>query len=483
MAAKQRLADEFKLYVTQHNGTLLEEFKFVHLPIKVSCSSGHEFLLSYKDLKENKWCEQCNQSNSAGLFRLLDQLKLEYTRNYIIPGLEAMPYTAFIEKDDGIIIDYDPQECFEPTSEELHRAISEKTQIALDNFIKVIRVNDNILGVSSNASKYLTKALTSIDLLCLPDNYSYDWLQVALPSTEININSEVPIAPKLKIIEQITGLRSGFDNFTEPDELRTSLHHWNIERIGPRSYIKVNIAPWDGKKLLAVGYTRVSSHDQIGNNSLTDQEKYILARAEGMKMYVRAIYTDQGISGAKIENRPAMTRLLQDIKIYENFVAYHISRLSRTSDDLKTIMNKVVRNGAATLIAGEIVVSRNDPQSIIMYEVMAVMAEQERQFILERVGFTMAGLMEEGKLKHKPRFGWKSLGPKLPLVENEEEQLIIREIRKLSTEEGVNDTEISRRLDERGYKNKGKKFTPDRVRTIRLQNNIERIRKHTRPIS
>lgn len=45
--------------VTERGGTVVGEYSSYVSPIHVRCSSGHEFLLSPKQLREGRWCKQC----------------------------------------------------------------------------------------------------------------------------------------------------------------------------------------------------------------------------------------------------------------------------------------------------------------------------------------------------------------------------------------------------------------------------------------
>ena len=67
------------------------------------------------------------------------------------------------------------------------------------------------------------------------------------------------------------------------------------------------------KKVIAVGYVRVSTDEQAEGFSLDAQEDRIRAYAESQDFRLLKIYRDDGYS-AKNLDRPAMQELLKDLK-------------------------------------------------------------------------------------------------------------------------------------------------------------------------
>ena len=91
-----------------------------------------------------------------------------------------------------------------------------------------------------------------------------------------------------------------------------------------------------------VGYVRVSTPTQAAlGEGLNTQKEFINKRIKDRGWTLHNIYPDEGISGSKSENRPALQQLLMDSKNGEDFEAVIVSRLSRFGRNAREILNNI----------------------------------------------------------------------------------------------------------------------------------------------
>lgn len=180
----------------------------------------------------------------------------------------------------------------------------------------------------------------------------------------------------------------------------------------------------------AAAYCRVSTDDQaINGYSLEAQRdecvKHLLKR--GYNDY--EIYVDDGYS-AKDMNRPALSRMLEDVKAKKiNYIVFWaLDRLSRDPiDGLVMCRETFYKNGIKfASITEEIDMDTADGE--MMLTIRLSMARAERRRISER---TKIGYAKRAQLGHRNSpsrpYGY-DIGPNLVLTVNEEEKLIVQKI-------------------------------------------------------
>src|ERR1051326_8155642 len=82
----------------------------------------------------------------------------------------------------------------------------------------------------------------------------------------------------------------------------------------------------------AVGYTRVSTQEQVKEGvSLAAQRSRIEAYATAQGLVLLDVYTDEGLSGRKTSNRPALEAAVNRVsEIKGSLIVYSVSRLARS---------------------------------------------------------------------------------------------------------------------------------------------------------
>ena len=135
-----------------------------------------------------------------------------------------------------------------------------------------------------------------------------------------------------------------------------------------------------------IGYVRVSSTDQNSARQLDGVE-------------LDAVFEDK-CSGATL-NRPKLKECLKYLRKGDTLHVHEISRLSRSLIDLKKIVDRLVKKGISIYFhkEGMIFSNRNkvSPTAKMIFYIMGVFAEFERDMIRERQAEGIAKAKKNGK--------------------------------------------------------------------------------------
>ena len=101
-----------------------------------------------------------------------------------------------------------------------------------------------------------------------------------------------------------------------------------------------------------VGYTRVSTEEQVDGASLENQNRAIRNYAERNNMEIIEWFEDPGVS-AKTANRPGLQKLLEFCKEHkgeiDHVVVYNISRISRNINSFCADIGQRLATSGVTL--------------------------------------------------------------------------------------------------------------------------------------
>ncbi len=142
-------------------------------------------------------------------------------------------------------------------------------------------------------------------------------------------------------------------------------------------------------------YARVSTDKQTCENQLIELREV----ADRNNWQIVGEYVDTGISGAKgRDKRPQFDLLIKDgiRKKYEMILAYDVSRLSRSLQDLVQFMNDLNTKGIDLFLMKN-GISTDTPSGKMMFQMCGVFAEFERTMISERIKSGMQRAKKEGR--------------------------------------------------------------------------------------
>lgn len=204
---------------------------------------------------------------------------------------------------------------------------------------------------------------------------------------------------------------------------------------------------------LAAGYIRVSTEGQAENGlGLSIQESQIQRFcAKSPKLHLTKIYRDAGLSGASIDNRPALLQLIEDARqgLFKKVIVAKLDRIAR--DTFYTLwIEKELKKYSVELYSIAEPYRWDDPVQKIFLQIISSFAEYEKNRIVERLYSGRRKKLESGKYAGgRPAYGYRAKDGKLAIVHHEAE--IIREIRAMRMGR-MSYQRIAERLNERGAK-------------------------------
>lgn len=212
----------------------------------------------------------------------------------------------------------------------------------------------------------------------------------------------------------------------------------------------------------AIGYCRVSTIDQAEFGvSLDAQTEKIVSWCEANGYELVQVHVDRGLSGGRSDNRPALQEALQMVSRGDSLVVYSLSRLARNTRDTLTIAETLERKGADLVSLSERIDTTSSTGKMV-FRMLAVLSEFERDVISERTSMAMTHLRNSGKYTggFEP-YGYRSEGGNLEVVA--EEMNVVRQIHRLRNE-GVSLRSICKALTAQGITTRmGKPFVPVQI--------------------
>jgi DNA invertase Pin-like site-specific DNA recombinase len=146
---------------------------------------------------------------------------------------------------------------------------------------------------------------------------------------------------------------------------------------------------------MKIGYIRVSTTRQAQTGtSLDDQRKMLESYG------VETIYTDAGISG-KNTDRPGLQALEKSLHPGDTVIVSALDRLGRNLRDIATLI-QAWKDREITLIAVREGVDTSTPTGVMLAQIMAMVAELERNLILERTAAGRAARIAQHKPVNRP---------------------------------------------------------------------------------
>ncbi|WP_194840872.1 recombinase family protein [Filobacillus milosensis] len=218
-------------------------------------------------------------------------------------------------------------------------------------------------------------------------------------------------------------------------------------------------------------YCRVSTEEQASEGySISAQLHTLRQYASLYGWQVVEEYVDEGISGKDIKGRPAMQKLISDIDKgkFQAVLVWKISRLSRNMLDTLVLLDKFEKYDVKFISYSENF-DTSSPIGKLVVQLMASIAEMERNTLSENVKLGMTQRANEGRWNGGIVFGYDSI--KKELVINHEEAEIVHLIYNLYAN-GKGLKAIANHLNKSGYRTKrNKHFSINGIATI-LDNHV-----------
>ncbi|MGJ7587649.1 cassette chromosome recombinase CcrC [Staphylococcus shinii] len=211
-------------------------------------------------------------------------------------------------------------------------------------------------------------------------------------------------------------------------------------------------------------YSRVSTSEQSEHGySVKEQEQVLIKEVvKNFPGYDYETYIDSGISGKNIEGRPAMKRLLQDVKDnkIEMVLSWKLNRISRSMRDVFNIIHEFKEHGVGYKSISENIDTSNASGEVLV-TMFGLIGSIERQTLISNVKFSMNAKARSGEAITGRVLGYKlSFNPvtqKNDLVIEENEANIVREIFDLYLNHNKGLKAITTVLNKKGYRTINKK--------------------------
>ena len=210
----------------------------------------------------------------------------------------------------------------------------------------------------------------------------------------------------------------------------------------------------DHKK--AVGYIRVSTIIQVKEGeSLSTQRQQIVDYAKNKGWELDYIYSDEGMSGAKIEYRTNFKKLIEDAKQgkFEIVIFTKMSRFARNAREYLNLFHELEKHGISLVSTKENI----DPTSSgkMMAGILALFAEWEHETIKEQMYENkMARWKEQRSFIGMPPYAYYWNKVKKQLEINEEEAKVYHLLVEMYLEQRMPFEDIAIKLKKNGIKGK-----------------------------
>ena len=204
----------------------------------------------------------------------------------------------------------------------------------------------------------------------------------------------------------------------------------------------------------ATAYIRVSTEGQVTDGvSLDAQRAKIEAWCLVNDVQMGQVFVDAGISGKRADNRPQLQAALDTVCNDGGvLVVYSLSRLARSTKDTIVISERL-DNAGADLVSLSEKLDTTSAAGKMVFRMMAVLAEFERDQVSERTCSAMAHKKSKGERVGEIPFGYDLSADGVTLVENADQLRAIELIHSLK-EKGYSLRAIAEALDTAGITTK-----------------------------
>ncbi len=145
-------------------------------------------------------------------------------------------------------------------------------------------------------------------------------------------------------------------------------------------------------------YVRVSTEEQAQHGfSIRAQIDKLKSFCNIKEWDIYDVYSDEGISGKNINERPALLKMIDDIKYnnIDNVLVYKIDRLTRSTKDLIDLIELFNEYNCSFNSLTESIDTKSSTGRMFI-KIIGIFAEFERETIAERVKFGLERKVREG---------------------------------------------------------------------------------------
>lgn len=230
------------------------------------------------------------------------------------------------------------------------------------------------------------------------------------------------------------------------------------------------------RKIIAI-YCQVSTDEQAEFGYSIDEQKRLLEEwCKANDYIIYKCYSDRGISGKNIKDRPALKELLSDAKAgkFDMVISWKINRVSRKLEDVLKIVNLLEKNNITFKSYSE-PFETDTPAGRMQFQMMALIGEFERGTIAQNVKMGMIAKAKSGNWCGGRVLGYDLVPNNSPEEEkkgknklkiNEKEAEIVRFIFN-EYSKGKGYKAITNQINKLGYKTKkGNDFSVGSIRDI-----------------
>jgi len=214
----------------------------------------------------------------------------------------------------------------------------------------------------------------------------------------------------------------------------------------------------------AIGYIRVSTDKQAAEGVSLDAQR---ARIESWCLAngyeLEAVFVDAGISGKRMDTRPELLKALASLKKGMALVSYSLSRLARSTKDA-LVIGEMVAKKKADLVSLSEQIDTTTAAGKMMFQMLAVLAEFERNLVGERTATALQHKKRTGQVYSALPYGFQAIEGRLEQVQAE--AAVVSEI-QIARAKGTTLRTICDDLNGRGIPTKkGKLWQPATVHLV-----------------
>lgn len=221
----------------------------------------------------------------------------------------------------------------------------------------------------------------------------------------------------------------------------------------------------------AIGYTRVSSEEQVERHGLAAQEAAIrrYCRERGLRLV--SVKSDEGISGANgLDTRVGLASALVDLESdrADVLVVSRLDRLARSFVLQETLIERLRARGRQVASVAQADVSSADPERVLVRQVLGAIGQYEAAVIRGRMAAGKAvKAAAGGYVGGQPAYGLRSEGR--DLVPDPLEAALVARVAELRAS-GASYRVIAATLQAEGYRpRRAESWSPMTVRNIALR--------------